>query len=399
MKRVEIDAEARTGRFGAGLNWGELDAATQEHGLAVTGGRVSHTGVAGLTLGSGSGWLERKCGITCESLISAEVVTADGRVRPRQRGREPRAALGPQGRRRQLRRRDRVRVPAAPGRPDRLRRDDPAPARGRRRAAALLPRLHGARPRRGRRRVRAAHGAARRTSSPTGAGQARRRADRASTSATRRRASEVLRPLLEWGEPWLKMVQPMPYVAVQAMIDGGEPVGHQRVLQGRLPAGAARRRDRRARSRKAAEATSPFTQVYPRARSAARSRAPTGPRWRSRSRTPSGSTSAWRCGRTPPTERRSAGRAPSWTRCARGRVGKAPRTSSAPTRPGAAARVLRHREVRAAGGVEGRVRPRQRLRAQPEHSAERAACLAPLAAPERATPAPFSPAQALFGRT
>ena len=80
MKSVEIDAESRTGRFGAGLTWAEFDAATQVHGLAVTGGRVSHTGIAGLTLGSGSGWLERVCGTTCENLLSAEVVTADGRV-------------------------------------------------------------------------------------------------------------------------------------------------------------------------------------------------------------------------------------------------------------------------------------------------------------------------------
>ena len=55
MKNVDIDVDACTGRFGAGLTWGELDAATQRHGLAVTGGRVTHTGVAGLTLGSGSG--------------------------------------------------------------------------------------------------------------------------------------------------------------------------------------------------------------------------------------------------------------------------------------------------------------------------------------------------------
>jgi FAD/FMN-containing dehydrogenase len=63
-----------------GVLWGELDAATQEHGLAVTGGRVSSTGVAGFTLGSGSGWLERKMGLAADSLRAARVLTADGHV-------------------------------------------------------------------------------------------------------------------------------------------------------------------------------------------------------------------------------------------------------------------------------------------------------------------------------
>ena len=80
MKRIQIDAGKRAGRFGAGLTWGELDQATQQYGLAVTGGRVTHTGVAGLTLGSGSGWLERKYGMTGESLLSAQIVTADGQI-------------------------------------------------------------------------------------------------------------------------------------------------------------------------------------------------------------------------------------------------------------------------------------------------------------------------------
>jgi FAD/FMN-containing dehydrogenase len=80
MKNVDIDTEARTCRAEAGLTWGELDAATQEHGLAVTGGRVSTTGIAGLVLGSGSGWLERKCGFTVDNVISVEMVTADGQV-------------------------------------------------------------------------------------------------------------------------------------------------------------------------------------------------------------------------------------------------------------------------------------------------------------------------------
>jgi FAD/FMN-containing dehydrogenase len=80
MHAVQVDPGARTARVQGGANWGHLDAATQEHGLAVTGGRVSDTGVGGLTLGSGSGWLERPYGVTSSSLRGAEVVTAAGSV-------------------------------------------------------------------------------------------------------------------------------------------------------------------------------------------------------------------------------------------------------------------------------------------------------------------------------
>nr|MBA2261725.1 FAD-dependent oxidoreductase [Solirubrobacterales bacterium] len=80
MKDIRVDPSSRTVRAQAGVTWGEFDQATQEHGLAVTGGRFSTTGIAGLTLGSGSGWLERKCGLTADNLLSAEVVTADGRM-------------------------------------------------------------------------------------------------------------------------------------------------------------------------------------------------------------------------------------------------------------------------------------------------------------------------------
>jgi FAD/FMN-containing dehydrogenase len=79
MKGIWVDPDARTARAQAGVTWGEFDRETQEFGLAVTGGRVTHTGISGLTLGSGSGWLERKLGLTCDNLISAEVVTASGR--------------------------------------------------------------------------------------------------------------------------------------------------------------------------------------------------------------------------------------------------------------------------------------------------------------------------------
>ncbi|MEX0801049.1 MAG: FAD-binding oxidoreductase [Dehalococcoidia bacterium] len=78
MKAITVDPEARTAVAEGGVNWGEFDAATQEHGLAIPGGRVPSTGIAGLTLGSGSGWLERKLGYTVDNMTGAEVVLASG---------------------------------------------------------------------------------------------------------------------------------------------------------------------------------------------------------------------------------------------------------------------------------------------------------------------------------
>jgi hypothetical protein len=80
MKAVTIDPAARRAKCGGGTTWGELDAATQEHGLAVPGGFISHTGVAGLTLGGGLGWLSRLAGLSSDNVVGAELVTADGRV-------------------------------------------------------------------------------------------------------------------------------------------------------------------------------------------------------------------------------------------------------------------------------------------------------------------------------
>jgi FAD/FMN-containing dehydrogenase len=78
MKGIRVDPAARTAWAQAGLTWGDFDHETAAFGLAVTGGHVSTTGIAGLTLGGGIGWLMRKHGLTCDNLLSADVVTADG---------------------------------------------------------------------------------------------------------------------------------------------------------------------------------------------------------------------------------------------------------------------------------------------------------------------------------
>jgi FAD/FMN-containing dehydrogenase len=80
MKAIEVDPSRRIARAEAGVLWGEFDRATQAFGLATTGGVVTHTGVAGLTLGGGIGWLMRKHGATVDNLLSAQLVTADGDV-------------------------------------------------------------------------------------------------------------------------------------------------------------------------------------------------------------------------------------------------------------------------------------------------------------------------------
>jgi FAD/FMN-containing dehydrogenase len=80
MKGIEVDPARRVALAEPGLLWHDYDAAVQAHGLASTGGEISHTGVAGLTLGGGIGWLSRSHGLACDHLVAAEVVLADGSV-------------------------------------------------------------------------------------------------------------------------------------------------------------------------------------------------------------------------------------------------------------------------------------------------------------------------------
>ena len=94
MRTFTVDPETRTARAQGGATWGDFNDATHAHGLATTGGVVSTTGVGGLTLGGGIGYLARGFGLSCDNLLSAEVVTADGQSSSRAR-RRTRISSGP----------------------------------------------------------------------------------------------------------------------------------------------------------------------------------------------------------------------------------------------------------------------------------------------------------------
>ena len=80
MRGVRVDPDAQTARAEGGATWGDFNAATHAFGLATTGGIISTTGIAGLTLGGGIGYLSRGCGLSLDNLMSADVVTADGKM-------------------------------------------------------------------------------------------------------------------------------------------------------------------------------------------------------------------------------------------------------------------------------------------------------------------------------
>jgi FAD/FMN-containing dehydrogenase len=231
MKDIEIFPGARTCRAAAGLTWGELDAATQAHGLAVTGGRVSTTGLAGLALGGGSGWIERRCGYTVENLISAEVVTADGRVLTASESEHPDLFWGTRGGGGNLGVVTAFELRLHPIGPMVLAGllIYPAPM-----AAAVL---------------RHFDEVMKHAPAAVGAGVALITAPHAdfvpapvqgqpvvgvvaAYAGPLEEAEEALRPLREFGPPALDMVQPMPYVALQQLLDADYPPGKRHYWTG-----------------------------------------------------------------------------------------------------------------------------------------------------------------------
>jgi len=89
MTRIEVDPKTRIARVGGGATWSMMNDATMAHGLATTGGIVASTGVAGLTLGGGIGYLTRAHGLSCDNLLSAEVIVADGSIVTASKDEEP----------------------------------------------------------------------------------------------------------------------------------------------------------------------------------------------------------------------------------------------------------------------------------------------------------------------
>ena len=158
LRELVVDPERRIVRVGGGLTWAEVDAATQEHGLATVGGRVSSTGVAGLALGGGSGWLERKHGLTVDNILAVELITASGEPIRASADEHPELFWALRGGGGNFGVVTAIELQAPPGRAGGDGRPRGLPARPRRRAAAALPRRDDRRARRAVAGVRLPHG-------------------------------------------------------------------------------------------------------------------------------------------------------------------------------------------------------------------------------------------------
>lgn len=226
MRTIRVDPVARTARVDGGCTWGELDAACQEHGLAVTGGRVSTTGVAGLALGSGSGWLERKLGFSCDNLLEAEIVTANGRVLTASPQQEPDLFWGLQGGGGNFGIVTRFTFRLHPVGPTVLGGMLMYPAAAARQLVRFWRDFMLAAP------DEVGTGIAFITAPPMDVVPAPVRGQPVvgvivCYAGPVEDGQRVLAPLLEFGPPEVSLVQPMPYVAVQQMLDAANPTGMQ----------------------------------------------------------------------------------------------------------------------------------------------------------------------------
>jgi len=236
MKGIAVDPESRTCHAEAGVTWGELDAAAQEHGLAVTGGRVSTTGVGGLILGGGSGWIERKCGYAVDNLRSVEIVTAGGQILTASETERPELFWGTRGGAGNFGVATRFELRLHPIGPTVLGGILLYPATM---AAAVL------------RNFRAAMADA---ADEVGSGVALITAPREESVPEPVRGQPVvgvivcyagpvedgeaaLRPLREFGPPAMDLVEPMPYVALQQLVDADFPPGMRNYWTGDFLAG------------------------------------------------------------------------------------------------------------------------------------------------------------------
>ena len=202
LRGVWVDPQRRTARAQAGCTLGDVDRETQLHGLAAVLGFVSATGIAGLTVGGGFGYLTRRYGWTCDNLLAMEVVTADAKVLRVSRRRERRPVLGTARRQRQLRHRHFVRVPALSGRPRDPGRRHRLARRGCDAGAGGVPRVQRLSAARADQRGRAAHRAAGAVAAQGSARQADRGDLRVPHRAASRTARSCWRPCARWAARW-----------------------------------------------------------------------------------------------------------------------------------------------------------------------------------------------------
>ena len=289
LRDVEIDAEARRARAGAGVIWEEVVEPATALGLTALHGSSPDVGVAGYTLGGGIGWLARKHGLAANSVTAIELVTADGEFHRADHDARARPLLGPARRRRQLRRRHGDRVRALPARAGLRRLADLAVGASRERVLARLARLDRDDARRG--HLGRPHPAAARRSSRSRSrcAAATWSSSRSPTWATRRAAASCVAPLLEL-EPEMATLATMPGRRPRA--PARRPRGQRR--PGSATAACSTRCPTRRSTRLVAAAGpgsgSPFIWRAPPARR--RARTPARAAARSPTSTPASSTSA-----------------------------------------------------------------------------------------------------------